>query len=149
MSILQIAPDQQFAVCVTTNASIGTNLCGEIVKFALETFLAVPDEEAEHLQLDSEVLSSYTGQYEAVLGKLTVELREGQLYLQSRPARPFPSATFMPPTPPEVRLAFTGPDQVVSLDYPSKGGKGDFLRDKDGAIVWFRLGGRIHRKINP
>jgi CubicO group peptidase (beta-lactamase class C family) len=149
MSILQIAPDQQFAVCVTTNASIGTNLCGEIVKFALENFLAVPDEEAEHLQLDSEVLSSYTGQYEAVLGKLTVELREGQLYLQSRPARPFPSATFMPPTPPEVRLAFTGPDQVVSLDYPSKGGKGDFLRDKDGAIVWFRLGGRIHRKINP
>ncbi len=149
MSSLQIAPDRRFAICVTTNASIGTNLCSEVVKFALENFLGVPDEEAEHLQLDSEELSSYAGQYEAAMSKLTIELREGQLYLQSNPTRPFPNASFMPPTPPEVRLAFTGPDQVVSLDYPSKGGKGDFLRGKDGSIEWFRMGGRIHRKLKP
>ena len=147
MSILQIAPDRQFAICVTTNASIGTNLCGEVVKWALENFLGVPDEEARYLDLASEELSAYTGEYQATMSKAIIELRDGQLYLQSVSTAAFPGAKNLPPTPPEVRLAFTEPDQVVSLDFPSKGGRGEFLRDEHGLIAWFRFGGRIHRRV--
>lgn len=148
MSILQLAPDQQFAIVVVTNANIGTNVYNEVVKWALEYFLDVPDEAGKHLELDSEELSSYAGEYEATLSKATIELRDGQLYLQSIPKGGFPKPYSPPtPTPPEVRLAFTGPDQVVILDYPSKGGKGEFLRHPDGSIAWLRLGGRLHKRL--
>lgn len=147
MSILQMAPNQDFAITVLTNGSIGTNVYGDIVKWAFETFLGVPDEEAKHLQLDSEELSSYAGEYEATLTHLNIELRDGQLWVQAEPLKPFPGGTKKGPTPPEVRLAFTGPDVVVSLDFPSKGAAGEFLRDENGAITWFRFGGRIHKRL--
>ena len=146
MSILQIAPDQKFAIIVVTNASIGTVLCGEIVKWAFENYLGVPDVAAKYLERDLEELSAYTGDYKATMSAVTIELREGQLYAQVIPKTPFPGSSTMPPTPPEVRLAFTGPDQVVSLDFPSKGGAGEFLRDDAGSIAWFRFGSRIHRR---
>ena len=38
-------------------------------------------------------------------------------------------------------------DKIVGLDEPGKGTLGDFLRDKDGKLVFFRIGGRVHPKI--
>jgi len=149
MSILQIAPDQNFAIVVVTNATIGTNLCGEIVSWALEHFLEAPKEKVVYLDLASEKLEEYVGEYEAALSKATISMRDRQLFLQVRSKGGFPKPSSPPtPTPPEVRLAFTSKDQVVSLDYPFVGSKGDFLRNPDGSIGWFRSGGRIHKRLS-
>jgi hypothetical protein len=34
---------------------------------------------------------------------------------------------------------------VVALDEPYKGAIGEFIREDDGQISWFRFGGRIAR----
>ncbi len=149
MSILQIAPDQKFAIVVVTNASIGTNLCSEVVSWALEHFLGVPVEAVEHLKVVEEDLAEYAGEYEAALSKVTLAVREGQLYMQVRSKGGFPKPYSPPtPTPPEGRLAFSGPDQVVALDYPSVGSKANFIRKSDGTIAWFRSGGRLHKRLS-
>jgi hypothetical protein len=46
-----------------------------------------------------------------------------------------------------VRLAFYADDRVVALDPPVKDLRGEFLRDPDGRIAWFRWGSRIHRRV--
>jgi len=46
-----------------------------------------------------------------------------------------------------VRLALCGPDRVIILDEPGRGNQGEFLRGADGQLVWFRIGGRIHKKL--
>ncbi len=149
MSILQIAPDQKFAIVVVTNATIGTNLCGEIVGWALEHFLEVPQEAPAYQEVTSEELAKYAGEYEAALSKVTLSVRNGQLYMQARSKGGFPKPSSPPtPTPPEVRVAFTSPDQAVSLDYPFAGGKGEFLRNPEGSVVWFRWGGRLHKRLS-
>ncbi len=148
MSLLQIAPDQKFAIIVVSNGSIGTILCSEVTKWALENFLNVPEAAVEHLQLDSEALSAYTGEYAATLSKVSLELKDGELWLQSYSQGGFPKPDSpAAPQPPAVRLAFTSPEHVVGLDFPSKGGSGEFLRNPDGSIFGFRFGGRIHRRI--
>jgi hypothetical protein len=40
-------------------------------------------------------------------------------------------------------------DRVVALDPPLKGAHGEFLRNPDGSIAWFRWGGRIARRQSP
>jgi hypothetical protein len=47
------------------------------------------------------------------------------------------------PTPPAVRLAPCAADQMVALDPPFKDMRGEFLRNPDGSIAWFRFGGRV------
>ena len=53
----------------------------------------------------------------------------------------------MPPASPPVPLAFIGTDRVIATAAPFKGAGGDFLRGPDGAIAWFRFGGRIARRV--
>ncbi|MDB5081339.1 MAG: hypothetical protein JWP00_3263 [Chloroflexi bacterium] len=147
MSLLQIAPEQKFAIIVVTNASIGTNLCGEVVKWALENYLNVPETKPEYLDIAGKDLSEYTGDYKAVLSSVTISLRDGQLFLQSHSQGGFPKPDSpAAPTPPETRMAFTAPDNVTLLDFPFKGTRCVFLRNPDGSIAWFRFGLRIHKK---
>jgi len=59
----------------------------------------------------------------------------------------FPEPNSPPrPGPPPSRLAFAKQDEVIALDPPLKGSRGDFLRGPNGAITWYRSGGRLHRR---
>ncbi|MBN9389964.1 MAG: beta-lactamase family protein [Chloroflexi bacterium] len=147
MSLLQIAPERKFAITVVTNATSGTNLCGEVAKWAFENYLDVPAAEVEYLQLDSDEFGAYTGEYRAILSRVAIELKDGELYLQSTSQGGFPKPDSpATPTPPPVRLAFTSPDEAMMLDFPFKGGIIAFIRNEAGEIEWVRFGGRIHKK---
>lgn len=52
-----------------------------------------------------------------------------------------------PPPPPPVRMALCGPDRVLILDRPERGHQGEFLRGADGQMLWFRIDGRVHKRV--
>jgi hypothetical protein len=54
-----------------------------------------------------------------------------------------------PPGPalPPMRFAFYEKDKVLGLDEPYKDALGDFFRDDQNRLQFFRIGGRAHRKI--
>jgi len=51
------------------------------------------------------------------------------------------------PTPPPVRLEFTGPDTVISAAASDVPPMGDFLRAANGTVTHFRWGSRARRKV--
>jgi hypothetical protein len=107
----------------------------------------VPAAEVEYLQLGADELSAYTGEYRAILTRVAIELKDGELYLQATPQGGFPKPDSpATPTPPAVRLAFISPDEAMMLDFPFKGGIIAFIRNEAGALEWVRFGGRIHKK---
>ncbi|HEX5942845.1 MAG TPA: hypothetical protein VFY66_11240, partial [Anaerolineales bacterium] len=55
-----------------------------------------------------------------------------------------------PPGPamPRMRFSFYEEDKVIGLDEPYKDTLGDFIRGQDGQLLFFRVGGRAHKKMN-
>jgi hypothetical protein len=41
-------------------------------------------------------------------------------------------------------VAFYAADKIIGLDEPFKGARGEFLRNPDSSIAWFRFGNRVH-----
>jgi len=57
-----------------------------------------------------------------------------------------------PDTPPgpamsTMRFVFYEKDRVIGLDEPYKDAFGDFIRNENGRLQFFRIGGRAHKKI--
>jgi hypothetical protein len=76
-----------------------------------------------------------------------LSLRDGGLIAQVSYKGGFPDKDSpAPPAPPAFRLAVCGEDQVIALDPPFQDVRGELLRDPDGRIAWFRIGGRIHAR---
>ena len=146
---LVVVPEERFAFAVLTNHDDGGALGGELLASVLEAVLGIePAATPEHLERTPEELAAYAGTYEAPLTRLEVTVDGDALVLNAIPRGGFPSPDSPPsPGPPPTRLAFEQPDFVVALDPPMRGMLGDFLRGPDGEIVWFRLGGRLHRPL--
>ena len=90
----------------------------------------------------------YVGRYTSSEAIHDLSLQGGQLMLQITFKGGFPTPeTPPPPSPPPVRLAPCGEDRIVALDHPLKGERGEFLRNPDGSIAWFRFGGRIRKRV--
>ncbi|MCA1554875.1 MAG: hypothetical protein LC737_10890, partial [Chloroflexi bacterium] len=115
---------------------------------ALHSFLEVRDSEPSARELNEQQLQAYVGSYTTQLADTELYVRNGVLTMQLTPKGGFPDKHTPPsaPTPPPVRLAFIGDDQVLALDAPLKEMRGEFLRGDDGAIAWFRFGGRIGKR---
>jgi hypothetical protein len=81
------------------------------------------------------------------LANYDLSVNDGTLMLKPIPHGGFPFRDSPPPPmPPPSRLAFIGSDHVIALDPPNNDVHGEFLRNPDGAIVWFRFGGRIRQR---
>ncbi|MCI0394103.1 MAG: beta-lactamase family protein [Chloroflexi bacterium] len=144
----RFVPDYHFAVIVLTNSDTGGTLNYEITNLALKQYLGLTVPVPTPLELPAGQLAEYTGRYEAPLDFCDLALQDGGLILQVTPRGGFPTPETPPgPTPPPVRLALYGEDRAVILDEPMKESFGEFLRDPDGRIIWFRVGGRVHRRV--
>jgi CubicO group peptidase (beta-lactamase class C family) len=149
LSAFLMVPERHFAITLLTNSETGGQLNGEITKWALEHFCSVNESEPPHLTLSAEQLMTYTGRYTGAANDFQITVEEGTLILQDIPKGGFPTPeTPPPPADPPVRLAFVqDEDHILALDQPIKGARAEFLRDADGGIVWLRIGGRIHKRI--
>jgi len=144
LSALMMVPERGFAIAVLTNADRGVILCHEVTKWALHHYLDIEEPGAVPLKLPEETLISYVGRYSSALAEVELSLRDDGLIMQVTYKGGFPTKESPPPpSPPPVRLAFYDDDCVVALDDPMKDARGEFLRNPDGSIAWFRILGII------
>ena len=147
MSAFLMVPSKEFAITVLTNAQRGTELHGNSVDWALDHYLDLVEPEPAEVTRTEEQINEVVGRYSTALTDVDISRQDGNLVAQVTPKGGFPKAESKPgPTPPPTRLSLREHDQVVALDPPFKGGQGEFLRDKNGKIVWLRFGGRIMRR---
>jgi CubicO group peptidase (beta-lactamase class C family) len=147
MSAFLLVPERDFAVTILTNADRGVELHREITKWVLQHYLGLADPDPVHEERSAAELAAYAGRYSSIMQDLELTVRDGVLTLQDHPKGGFPTRDSPPsPASPPTRLAFCGVDQVLALDPPYVGVRGEFLRAEDGSIAWFRAGGRIHRR---
>ena len=142
---LWLAPERHFALAVLTNSDRGDELHQAAAAWALEQFLGVKAPPLPTLALPPERLAEYAGRYRAQMADLVIEAQPEGLRLQVVTKGGFPRADSPPsPMPPPVRLAFCGEDQIIGLEAPMQGDRGEFLRGPEGRVQWLRLAGRLY-----
>ena len=141
LSHVALVPARHFGIAVLANVErtwvehrfpeINT-LNGKIIEWALETYLNVrvpPD--APIALLDPE-LADYSGTYLSDVSHLELSIADGRLLATEQPN----DAGAKVPEP--YHLAFYERDKVFRLDGVGKDTRGQFVRDGDGGVVWFR-----------
>ena len=147
LSAFWFVPERRFAFTLLTNADRGAELLRDATRWAMQHYLGISDPEPARIAMGEEQLKAYAGRYTAQLYDVELTVRDGQLMMQVRPHGGFPlKDSPPPPTPPPSRVAFTGVDRLVALDPPHTDVPGEFLRNANGSIEWFRFGGRVRRR---
>jgi CubicO group peptidase (beta-lactamase class C family) len=146
LSSFRLVESRDFAVVVLTNGHRGAELHGRVTAAALAEHLGLTPPPRQLIDLPADRLGEHAGTYTAVIDDVALSVRDGGLVLDQTRRLDLMGARPELPRPPTVRLGFVAPDRVVGLDPPSEGARGEFLRGPDGAIEWFRWGGRIHRR---
>jgi CubicO group peptidase (beta-lactamase class C family) len=148
MATLTIAPQQGFAFIALTNSDRGSELYQPLTRWVLGQFLGIHERDPEPLNASETQLAAYVGNYSAAANEMHISLQQGVLILQDIPKGGFPTQDSpAPPPPPPVRMALCGSDRVLILDEPGRGNQGEFLRSPQGDLIWFRMGGRVHKRI--
>jgi CubicO group peptidase (beta-lactamase class C family) len=142
-------PSRQFAITTLTNSDDGSTLYADLRVNAIKSYLGIAWPETVHLTLSEEQLNSYAGNYDAALDRNELVVQDGNLILHSYPKGGFPTPDSPPgEPPPPTRVAFWGEDKIIALDEPFKGARGEFLRNPDGSIAWFRFLSRVHARLS-
>ena len=147
LSAFVMVPARQFAITVLTNADRGDELHRAVTKRALELFVGITEPEPKPLDVPAEQLAEYAGRYDSMASLIELRLQAGKLVLELTPKGGFPTKDSpAEPAPPPVAVALCGADELIAIDEPFAGARGEFLRDAAGQIEWLRIGGRIHRR---
>ena len=144
-SFFSIAPEAGFALAIVTNhAPGGSRLIRAVSRLALQLYLGVEERDPEPLELAPDQLPEYAGRYTNPFADADVRLEEGRLVAHTIFKAGFPTKD-SPPLPPEppAPLAFYDADRVFVPEGTFEGTRGDFVRDGEGRIAWFRWGGRL------
>ena len=144
---LTLAPEKGFALVILTNANRGREVTRDLANWALQHYLSLQPPALHYQTLTEAELQPYTGYYKAQLSEVEVTAANGGLILQIIPQPGFPEKDSpAAPTPPPAPAAFFAEDRVIITDGASKESKCEFIRNEQGDVVWFRVGGRIHRR---
>ena len=143
MSQLLLVPERGVALVVLTNGANGVRLCAELQEWLLTSWLGLgPRARPARLERQPD-LAPYVGRYWAPLSDVELAALDGALVLRLA----WKGSVAERPTPPPVRLEFTGPDIVISTAASDVPPRGDFLRAPDGTVAHFRWGSRARRKV--
>lgn len=144
---LVLAPSHGFALVILSNANRGREITRDLTNWALAHYLGLHQPTLQHQTLSADALKPYTGYYAAQLSDVEVTSGDGGLVLQVIAKGGFPDKNSPPgPKPAPAPAAFFDHDRVVITAGPTKEAKCEFVRDEQGAIRWFRVGGRLHRR---
>jgi CubicO group peptidase (beta-lactamase class C family) len=148
LSAFQMVPQRSFAMTVLTNSTSGGQLHRSVVGWAMENYLGIKRPAEPPLRLTRSELAPYAGSYRQESSGLTLQVRprNGGIVVHL-PVPPAPASGPRPPKAPPINMHFVGPDRVTAAAGYYKGTYGEFLRGPRGNITWFRLGGRIQRRV--
>lgn len=141
-------PEKDFALALLTNNDNGGVLNNNLLGLALEVYFGIKPKLPQPMKVSTNELKEYVGSYRIGTEAFDLKLKNGELIFQHIPLGGFPTPDSPPgPAMPPMRVAFYEKDQTLMLDEPMKNGIGDFIRDKNGRVQFFRIGGRAHKKI--
>ena len=146
MARLMLAPEAGFALAILTNHSpAGGDLIRELTREAWRVYFESELRDPEPIELDAKALADYAGVYANPWSDAELHVEGGGLvaHVSFKAGFPTKDTPPIPPLPP-IPLAFYGEDRVFATEGTFKGVTGDFVRDKEGGIAWFRWGGRLH-----
>ena len=145
-----LVPSHGFGVISMTNCGPnGPQLNHKIVKWALEQFLGLVDQEPEPIRLSDDELAAYTGRFETIAAIVEVSAHDGRLSAQvemkpEMAAQIRESGEEVPVQPPIILAILAGePDRYIVDEGDAKGMKGYFSRASDGSVDGVHLGGRL------
>jgi CubicO group peptidase (beta-lactamase class C family) len=145
MARLLLAPEAGFALAILTNHSpAGNDLITELSRLALRQYLGVDLREAVPVELTPAELAEFAGVYVNPFAELELRVENSRLVEETTYKAGFPTKEDLLPPPPPATLAFYETDRVFVEAGPLRGTRGDFVRDGEGRIAWFRSGGRLH-----
>jgi CubicO group peptidase (beta-lactamase class C family) len=141
ISLFFFVPEREFALAVLTNHQRGNEVNVAARRAALPA-IGARDREREPVDVDAD---EYLGTYSSALFDAELRQEDGKLVLAVTNKGGFPKKDSPPPpSPPPVTMAFYEPDRLFITEGPA--GEAEFLRNPDGSIAWFRVGGRILAK---
>jgi CubicO group peptidase (beta-lactamase class C family) len=144
-SLLAVLPTPQVAVVVLTNSAVGAGVHTAVLARALELVFGIAQPPIPRtIQLSSDALAEYEGRFEGTESDLVVTSSDGGLALQVENKGVYAGR----PTPPPAVVRFWRTDRAVGVDGWAKGQYGDFLRDDQGTVRYFRWGARVRRKAH-
>ncbi|MEW5938882.1 MAG: serine hydrolase domain-containing protein [Chloroflexota bacterium] len=141
-------PEKDFALAILANSDEGGIITANCVGWTLELYFGVTVKTPKPVQVPAAELKELAGRYKIGVECFDLKVKSGQLIFQNIPLGGFPTPD-TPPVPalPPVRLAIFEKDKLVGLDEPYKGAIADVIRDEQGRVEFFRIGGRAHKKI--
>lgn len=142
-------PDKDFALAVMTNSDDGGILTAGITNYALELYFNAKSKLPKPIQKPVSELKEYAGRYQIGTECFDLKVKGKYLIYHHIPLGGFPRPDTPPgPAMPRMRFSFYEEDKVIGLDEPYKDTLGDFIRGQDGQLLFFRVGGRAHKKMN-
>lgn len=147
--LLEIVPEQNFAIGILTNAINGWRLIQDVEREILKQYHGatfpknhaiahrglvetLPNVEPLAQQPD---FAPYLGRYLRPMNAVSVRVEGGRLVVQEIPNSGDPR--------PVIPIAFFGPDRAVVTEGNDRGQSIEFVRDATGAVNWVRVVGRV------
>ena len=141
-----MVPDRDFALTVLTNADTGPNLTAELCvdDWALRRFTGLRNLPAVPRPLPAPALAGYEGRYSASQIGFAGETGVVEADLVADAG----GLVVRTPQGDALRLVFYRRDfvRVLAPDGTDTHFRADFVRDDDGAVAWWRYGGRLFRR---
>jgi hypothetical protein len=142
-------PERDFALAILTNADQGGIITANALGWALELYFGVKAKMPKPIEVSSMERKELAGRYKIGVECFDLKVKGKDLIMQNIPLGGFPTPDTPPgPALPPIRLAFFEKDLLVGLDEPYKGAIADVIRDDQGRVEFFRVGGRAHKKIS-
>jgi len=147
-AIFMFIPQKDFALTILTNSDEGGILNTNVVSLALELYCDIKPSTPKLIKTPVNQLREFTGSYRIGTEAFDLKIKNGDLMYHHIPLGGFPTPDSPPgPAIPPMRIAFYDKDQTIGLDEPLKNTLGDFIRNEEGLVEFFRIGGRAHKKI--
>ena len=141
-------PEKDFVCAILTNSDDGGILNTAVTNYVLQLYFNVKPKLPRPIQKPTGELKEYTGRYQIGTECFDLKVKGKHLIYHHIPLGGFPRPdTPAGPAMPPMRFSFYEKDQVIGLDEPYKDTLGDFIRDDEGNLQFFRIGGRAHQKI--
>ncbi len=152
--LLEIVPENNFAIGILTNSINGWRLIQDVEREVLKQYHGatfprnhaiahrglvetLPNVEPLATQPD---FAQYVGRYARPMNGVSVRVEAGKLVVQEMPNAGDPR--------PIMPIAFFGPDRAVITDGNDQGQSIEFIRDQTGKVNWIRVVGRVAVRTN-
>ncbi len=141
-------PDQDFACAILTNSDDGGIITAGVFSKAMQLYFNAKAELPKPIETPARELKEYLGRYQIGTECFDLKARGKYLIYHHIPLGGFPMPDTPPgPAMPPMRFAFYEKDKVIGLDEPYKDALGEFFRDEEGQLQFFRIGARAHKKM--